>query len=315
MTRRWPLILSLMPLLLGLAVYGQVWRGWAADFETTLAGWLPGQRPAVGGFPYRLEAELAGAGLRHDGAATLAMAAARLRLNRGPWRPELTVMQGQGIRLNAGLGALAASADAASGTASLHLVDGRLARLSIVLPGASGSTGFGPAFRADRLELHGRERLPGAAADASRPQPRGQLVVGATGLRLGAGAAISLSADATIMGNARLGDYDRWSGTGSIDLTLVANDAAGEVARLAASIVPLGRRLRLAGTITTVCPLSVQALLASTVPPAEARLRAPVRLSLETALPAGGAAALSGIPADLATRARRRQLPACPRLG
>ncbi len=313
--RRWPLIVSLLPLLLGLAVYGQVWRGWAADFETTLASWFPGQRLAVGGFPYRLEAELPGAARRHDGAATLAMAAARLRINRGPWRPELTVFQGEGIRLNAGLGPLAATATAASGTASLHLLDDRLARLSVVLPAASGETGLGPGYRADRLELHVRERLPGAAADASQPQPRGQAVVGATGLRLGQGAAISINADATIMGSARLTDYDRWAGAGSINLTLVANDAAGEVARLAASIVPLGRNLRLAGTITTVCPLAVQALLAGTVPPAEARLRAPVRLALESALPAGGPVALSGIPADLATRARRRQLPACPRLG
>ena len=35
---------------------------------------------------------------------------------------------------------------------------------------------------------------------------------------------------------------------------------------------------------------------------------------LETSLPAGGAVALSGITADLATRARRGRVPACPRL-
>jgi hypothetical protein len=58
----------------------------------------------------------------------------------------------------------------------------------------------------------------------------------------------------------------------------------------------------------------VQAALTGSVSPAEQRLRSPVRLALETALPAGGAVALSGIPADLATRARRGQLPACPRL-
>jgi hypothetical protein len=60
--------------------------------------------------------------------------------------------------------------------------------------------------------------------------------------------------------------------------------------------------------------MAVQAALNGSVPPAEQRLRSPVRLALETSLPAGGAVALSGITTDLATRARRGQVPACPRL-
>jgi hypothetical protein len=314
MTRRWPLLLSLLPLLAGLAAYGMAWRGWAADFETTLAAWFPGQHPAATGFPYRLEAELAGVDRRHDGTVNLALAADRLRLNRGPWRPELTVFQGQGVRLSARLGSLAARIDAASGNASLHLIDGRLQRLSLVLPGARGTAGFGPAFTASTLELHLRERAPGPAADAAQPQPRGQLVIGATGLRFGAGAPLALDADLVARGTARLADYAGWAGAGVIDVTASARDATGDVATLNASIVPLGTSLRLAGTITTVCPLAVQALLTGTTAPAEQRLRAPVRLALESALPAGGPVALSGIPADLAGRSRRGQLPPCPRL-
>ncbi|OSZ71008.1 hypothetical protein CAP39_08800 [Sphingomonas sp. IBVSS1] len=318
MRRRWPqratLLLSLLPLLLGLAAYAWAWRGWAADFETTLAGWFPGRTLVATGFPYRLEAELAGVERRHDGPVQLVLRAERLRLNRGPWRPELTVFQGQGVALATALGPLTARVAAGSGNASLHLVDGRLRRLSLVLPAATGNAGFGPDFTASALELHLRERQPGAAADAAQPQPRGQLVIGATGLRLGQGAALSLDADLVARGRARLTDYRAWAGDGVIDASATLRDATGEVLKLDASIVPLGTGMRLAGTITTVCPLAVQALLAGTAAPAEARLRAPVRLAVETALPAGGPVALSGLPADLAGRSRRGQLPPCPHL-
>jgi hypothetical protein len=110
-------------------------------------------------------------------------------------------------------------------------------------------------------------------------------------------------------------DYRRWaSSAGSLDLVMTGSDATGEIFKLDATIVPLGTGTRLAGAITTVCPMAVQAALNGSVPPAEQRLRSPVRLALETSLPAGGAVALSGITADLATRARRGQVPACPRL-
>lgn len=319
MKRRWPLLLSLLPLLLGLAAYGHFWRGWAADFETTLAGWFPGRHVQVMGFPYRMEAELAGVTLTHNGGTSVALAVDKLRLNRGPWRPELTVLQAQGVALTAGAAGLSARVAAASATASLKLVadasgQQRLARLSFVLPGARGNSGFGPDFRADSLELHIREVFPAKLASPRLAQ-HGQLVIGATGLALGQGAPISLAADVTARGAGRLDDYRRWaSSAGSLDLVMTGSDATGEIFKLDATIVPLGTVTRLAGVITTVCPMAVQAALNGTVPPAEQRLRGAVRLALETSLPAGGAVALSGIPADLATRARRGQVPACPRL-
>lgn len=322
--RRWPLLLALLPLILGLAVYGQLWRGWAAQFETTLAGWFPGQAPVVSGFPYRLETELAGVSLAHDGEVDVRMTAERLRLNRGPWRPELTVVQGEGLVLAAALPGLSPRITAPAGTASLKLSrdprgQTRLARLSIVLPGASGTIGLasdGPSFQADNLELHAREIEPAgtpAANDPSLP-PRGQLVIGAQGLRIGAGAAISLAGEANVRGAAPLRAWRAWAGTGSVDLAISGRDATGELFALDASLVPVGSGLRLAGTVRTVCPISVQAALAGTVPPVEQRLRAPVQLAIESLLPAGDAVALRGMPADLATRPRRGQLPACPRL-
>lgn len=321
MKRRWPLLLSLLPLLLGLAAYGHFWRGWAADFEGVLAGWFPDERVAVGGFPYRLEAEMVDVKRAHEGGVSAGFAVNRLRLNRGPWRPELTVLQGEGVALTAAAAGLAAQVNAPSGTASLKLAADatglqRLARLSMVLPGARGNTGLGPDFRADSLELHLREIIAGTA-DAASPQlpVQGQLVIGATGLTLGQGAPISLDMDVKVRGPGRLTDYRLWAARGgSLDLVMTGGDATGEIFKAQASVVPLGEVTRLAGTITTVCPLSVQAALNGTAALTEQRLRSPVRLALETALPAGGPVALSGIPADIATRARRGQLPACPRL-
>jgi hypothetical protein len=313
--RRWPLLLALLPLVLGLAVYWQLWRGWADGFETTLAGWFPGERPVATGFPYRLEAELADVALSHEGGVALGLRADRLRLNRGPWRPELTVFQVQGVSLSGRVGGLTPRLAADVGTASLKLDGNRLSRLSIVLPAARGNFGLGPDGVAERIELHAREREGRADGKEALP-PRGQLVLNAAGLRMGQGAAINLAGEANVRGPRRLDDYRRWlAGGGSIDLMLAGGDATGEIFALAATVVPLGGGWRLAGTITTVCPLTVQAALAAADPPRELRLRAPVRLAIETALPAGGPVALSGVPADLATRARRGQLPACPRLG
>ena len=314
-TRRWPLLLALLPLLLGLAVYGYLWRGWAAGFDETLVRWFPGKTPAVTGFPYRLEAELAGVMLAHEGEVTLGLTADRLRLNRGPWRPELTVAQGQGVTLRAERGGLRSAVKAAAATASLRLGQGRLERLSIILPQVQGSFGIGPDFAAETLELHARERAEPAPADGDARLPvQGQLVLTAAGLRLGQGAALQLDGDALVRSPQRLAAYSRWAQGGSVDLTLAGRDATGELFRLEASIVDVQGRLQLAGTITTVCPLAVSAALAGAAAPAELRLRAPVRLAVESALPAGGPVALSGLPADLAGRSRRGQLPACPRL-
>lgn len=320
----WPLLLSLLPLLLGLAAYGHFWRGWAAEFETTLAGWFPGERVVVGGFPYRLESELTDLKRAHEGGVPVALALHKLRLNRGPWRPELTVLQGEDVALAAGAAGLAARVKAPLATASLKLGPDaagvqRLARLSVVLPGATGNAGLGPDFRAASLELHFRELFGARGKFADPASPRlaqhGQLVIGAVGFALGQGAPISLIADVTARGPGRLDDYRRWAdGGGSLDLVMSGSDATGELFKLDASIVPLTAGLRLAGTINTVCPLSVRAGLNGLPAPAEQRLRSAVRLALETSIPAGGEVALSGIPADLATRARRGQLPACPRL-
>jgi hypothetical protein len=92
------------------------------------------------------------------------------------------------------------------------------------------------------------------------------------------------------------------------NLTLA--DAHGEVAKVAATVVPMGRNgLRFAGTIETVCPGNVLAAFEGAPAVMELRLRIPVRLAFDG--PAG-ALRLTGVPDDLTMRARRGQDPACP---
>lgn len=318
---RWRPLLAVLPLAAGLGLYGQLWRGWAADFETRLAGWFPGRAIAASGFPYRLEAELADVSRNDNGVLALRGAAAGLRLNQGPWRPELTVLQAHHVQLAARLGTMLPTVAAATAMASLKLDGNRIDRLSLVLPNASGQFGIGPPFRASRLELHGRERAGVGALPGDPAGPvQAQLLLTGVGVVLGAGRPIDLDGTAALRAAARLGDYRRWASTGgSVDVVLAGRDATGELFRLTATLVPQrapdGRdTLRLAGTITTVCPATVAAALAGTAPPAELRLRAAVRLAIDSALPATGPVALAGVPADLGGRARRGQLPACPQL-
>ena len=67
--------------------------------------------------------------------------------------------------------------------------------------------------------------------------------------------------------------------------------------------------MRFAGTLETVCPANVVAAVEGAPAVTELRLRAPVRLAFDGF---AGAMRLSGVPEDVAQRARRGQDPACP---
>ncbi len=316
MMRRLPLLLTLVPLALALGIYWLFWTGWAAQFQAVVDEWLPPGSARVGGFPYRLEAEAAAPRLAGGEVVRLVATATRARINRGPWRPELTVVTTEAPQFSAIVGPVIRAAVTARTAITSINVDpqsGRLLRLSTAADRASVTTGVLPvAITADRLEVHLRERKPGtAAAGASTGPPRGQLVLSGTAVRLGQGAPLSLAADLVATGPARLTAYDRWAASGTIEITgLTLGDATGEVARVAATLVPIGRTgLRLAGTIATVCPASVAAAIAAAPPVSEQRLRTPVRLAFEGS---AGAIRLAPLPADLARRAVRAQLPPCP---
>jgi hypothetical protein len=311
--RRVPLWVTILPLIAGVGVYWYLWAGWARGFEAAIQPWLPGVPISATGFPYRLEAEVTNPSITRDGAVKLSTSASRMRINRGPWRPELTVVQAIDPRFSAVVSvAVSASVSGREAQVSIKVDDGRLARLSAVINAAEARLGFVPvSLTADSLELHLRERDDTPAAGSPAPPPRGQFVVSGERFRIGGGDALTLAANTTVTGPARLTSYDNWATSGTLELTsLTLADAHGEVASAKATLVPRGRLgLRFAGTVTTVCPASVKAAFDGTPAPSEKRLRMPVRLAF-SGVP--GAMLLEGMPADLATRPVKAQMPACP---
>jgi len=314
MMRRIPLWLTIFPLILAIGLYHLLWQGWASDFEVMLRGWLPASEVSVGGFPYRLEAEVANPALQGGDVVKLVASASRALVNRGPWQPELTVIRADYPRFSAIVGpGFGGSFSGKSAMISIKVVEGRLMRLSTVIEAANARLGFSPIkIAADGLELHLREIVPATAAPESATlPPRGQLVVSGQRIRFDGGDSMTLAADMTVTGSARLTAYDRWATTGTIELaSLTLADAHGEVASIKATLVPVGRTaLRFAGTIDTICPASVEAAFAGLPAPSEKRLRAPLRLAFEGV---AGSMRLTGVPNDLAMRATRGQMPPCP---
>jgi hypothetical protein len=311
--RRVPLWVTILPLLAGIGVYWYLWSGWARGFEAAIQPWLPGVPISATGFPYRLETEVENPSIHRDGTVKLSVSASRMRINRGPWRPELTVVQAIGPRFSAVVSeAVSANVGGREAQVSIKVENERLARLSAAISAAEARLGFLTLpLTADSLELHLRERDPAAAGNSPAGPPRGQFVVSGERFRIGGGDALTLAADTTITGPARLTDYDNWAASGTLELTsLTLADAHGEVASARATLVPRGRLgLRFAGTVTTVCPANVAAAFAGNPAPAEKRLRMPVRLAF-SGVP--GAVLLEGMPPDLATRPVKAQMPPCP---
>jgi hypothetical protein len=313
--RRVPLWVTLLPLIAGIGLYWFLWSGWARGFESALRPWLPGVPISATGFPYRLEAEVPGPRIAIGDTVKLAASADLARINRGPWRPELTIVSATNPQFSAAVSPLLSAALAGSaGQVSIKVENQRLTRLSAVITAATARLGFLPvAITADSLELHAREREPGGPTLSAAPTPpaRGQLVISGERLRLAGGDALTLAADLTATGPARLTNYDNWANSGTLEVTsLTLSDAHGEIASASATLVPRGRLgLRFAGTVTTVCPMGVKAAFDGLPAPPEKRLRMPVRLAF-SGVP--GAMLLEGLPANLVTRPVKAQLPPCP---
>ncbi len=319
-----PLWLTLVPLLVGGLVYWSVWTGWAGEFRQTVAAWLPGQTVSVSGFPYRIEASVDQPHLRLAGVVRVEATATHALVNRGPWQPDLSVVRAEQPRFLVAVDAqgqrtaLQVSAEGKSSLTSVHLLQGQLARLSTVIEAARIRLGFLPApLTADTLEVHLRE-VPGRLPEPWSPKlpARGEMVVRGERLRIAGGDALTLAADIAVTGRTRLTSFVGWADGGTVEIgRLTLADAHGDIATLGATLVPAGRTgVRFAGTIDTVCPTTVAAAFSGAPQGGELRLREPLRLAVEGAVDAVGAVRVSGLPADLATRARRAQLPACPRL-
>ncbi len=320
--RRLPLWLTLVPLILGLGLYWYLWSGWATAFKAEVAAWLPGSAIEVSGFPYRIEGSAANPHLDRPGPVSITASAAQAIVNRGPWQPDLTVVRTVGPRLTVAVGGkdarTAMRADVAGLTAltSINTSGGRIARLSTVIEAARGRIGIiTPMLGADTLEVHLRE-VAGRLPEPWSPTlpAHGQAVISAERLRIGGGDALTLASDMAITGSARLTDFARWADGGTVEVRLLTlSDAHGEIVAVRATLVPVGLvSVRMAGTIDTICPEAVVAAFLNQPAPKALRLRLPVRLSFDAV--AGGIAHVNvtGVPGDLATRARRTQLPACP---
>ncbi|TRW18187.1 DUF2125 domain-containing protein [Glacieibacterium frigidum] len=314
--KRFPLWLTLVPLVAGVGGYYWYWSGQRDAFRAEIARVLPGSSLSVGGFPYRLEA-VVGSPARKSLAPDIdaRVSAAQAVLNRGPFQSDLTVLRSTDPRIVARIPALAeagVSIAARSAQTSLHLdKKGVVARLSTVLDAARVDAALlGGSVLAKTLEVHFREipgRLP-EAWSATLPE-RAQVVLAGEGVQMGKGAPLRLAGDLRVTGPTRLVDYARWAGKGTVEVRgLTLGDATGQVLRLDATLVAAAGRPRVTGTILTTCPLSVQAALADGRV-SEQRLRIPVKLAFGGS---PGAWTLTGMPTP--GRPVRGQQPPCPAL-
>lgn len=321
--RRIPLWTTLLPLAAGVLVWIVLWRGYAAGFEREIRAIVPADGPiSIGGFPYRLEADLGSVRLRHrDEALQLALDAEDVRVNRVPWQRDRQVISLGASQARVALSPLPAAeveVDSPAAQASLRLADGRIARLSAVWQAPTIGTRLLPvAITAERFEAHLRETpsADGTRAPASPRLPtQVQLVLAGEGVRLGAGAPLKLALDSELTAAGPIASFAGWQKDGTVEIrALTLSDGTGEVARLSATLVPDGAgRLRVAGAIQTVCPASVRAALAGAPPVSEKRTRQPETVAFEGRLP-GELAVDTRDPARPPAPVRGQQ-PACPRL-
>lgn len=314
--RRLPLWTTLLPLLIGLGAYYWYWDRERATFEQALTT-VFGETMAVGGFPYRLEAGIENPRLGHNGQYAFEVRGERAQFNRQPWRQELTsigLLQPSLTWQAVGFDDANAEISSATAQASLRLTNGRISRLSSVHQDAKMRLPLLPVpATATSFEWHFRE-TPAAPDPASRAPTfpeQAQLVLAGEGVRFRGGDPLTLAAQIGLTSGRPIWDFAGWRRGGTAELrSLTLADAHGELLSLKATgSASLTDPLRIAGTIETVCPRSVEAAFAGTAaPPREYRTRRPTRLAF------GGA---SGdlrlmLPADTRRLPVRAQEPPCP---
>ncbi|TPE58599.1 DUF2125 domain-containing protein [Sandaracinobacter neustonicus] len=326
MKRRVPLWATLIPLLLGIAIWAYLWRGYEARLESDLSKLLPaGTKIEGGGFPYRLQARMQPAELIFEDTALSASAkAAEAIVNRVPWQNDRQVISLRDTNATLLLKPLNGAriwVVAPGAQASLRLEGKRIGRLSIVWDKPELASGlFASPVRAKALEGHFRETpAPEAVAVApSSASPvfptQAQLVLNGTEVRFGDGAPLALSFESDFTARAALASYAGWADDGTMEIRAAAlSDSTGEVARLTATLVPDGDGyLAIAGTIDTICPASIRAAIAGEPAPIEQRARKPERIAISGRLP--GEVTATPRDASKPLPPVRGQEPPCPRL-
>lgn len=318
---RFPLWLMPLPLLAGILIWYWIWDGYRDTFVTRIEALFPGTALTSGGFPYRLEVDIAPVMIgRQDSALGVSLTADEVRINRVPWQKDRQVLgvKGPEARIDVRpLTGASISARAVDAVASLRLAPDHIARLSIVWARPQFVTGLLPGtLTAEKFESHLRETPAPASVDAPenpRLPTQAQLVLHGEQMRWNGGDPLSMRMEAEFTANGPLNSYAAWAVDGTAEMeSLTLDDATGRLALIQATLVPDGKgRLRIAGTIETVCPATIRALAAGDAPPAEMRTRRPISLAFSGMLPGG----IQVSPPD-PTRPPppvRGQQPPCPR--
>lgn len=316
--RRLPLWTTLLPLMAGMAIYWWYWDREHDAFRQALTS-VFGEPVSVGGFPYRLEAEIAAPRLSHAGAYVFEARAERLRANRQPWRGSLTsvgLLKPSVLWRVPGLDGASFGVTSATAQTSLRLDRDRIVRLSTVHENARVQLPLLPvAATATAFEWHFRETraVPDPASRAPTFPEQAQLVIGGEGVRFAGGDPLTLSAQIGLTSSAPVWDLAGWRRGGTVELrSLTLADTHGELVTMTATgSATLSDPLRVAGTIDTVCPLSVRAAFAGTAPPSvEYRTRRPTRFGI-----GGRAGDIALLPStDRRPLPLRAQEPPCPKL-
>ncbi len=316
MSKRIPLWLTLLPLAVGLLGYFYWWNGQRDAFAEQLHKVLGGAPIEIGGFPYRMEATLgASAFSRVTPALTVRLAADEIAINRAPIGRPLTALRALKPVASVQLTALPLSkleVAAASAIGSLRFGEGGIvARASNAFEGATiRAAAFASSATAAHFEVHVRE-TPQALDPASRSPAfpeQAQLVLEGEGVRYAGGDPLTLNAEFGIDARAPLSGGPKVLDGATLELKkLTLADRHGVVATLTATASPdTSSKALIAGTVDTICPANVAALLSGRPGAREFRARRSQRIAFSG--PVGAVAPASGVTGVPV----RSQEPPCP---
>jgi hypothetical protein len=185
--RRWPLFFPFILVVLLAVAWTALWFYAAARAQEEIAAWRERERLAgrlqdcasqtISGYPFRIEVRCGAAGLELEGAPTLQLKLPSALFAVQVYDPKLLIGEFTGPLQISEPGRLpSATADWGLAQASLRGLPTGVDRASLVLDAptirAAGMAGSDVVFRAQRVELHGRQ-----AADSAPGNPVIETVV------------------------------------------------------------------------------------------------------------------------------------------
>lgn len=313
--RRVPLWMAALPLLFGVGGYWLYWKTEAESFGRDLVRFLPEHDVDLGGFPYRIEADVSAPRLaRGRGGVSVMVSASRATINRQPWRSGHVVIAAANISIQAVIPEIAGARfdiTAPAGLASVRSAAGILERLSMQFPMASVSLPMVQGnFDASDFQLHVRETPATARAVGPTYLSQADIRMSGTLSRPG-GTVFGIEVPMRVTASAPLASVAGWRSGGTVEIEgarLLAPDGspvAGINATLA--VLPDGS-ITVSGTIETDCPATVRGLSEGRATGSEFRKRRAQQLAFNASghgITLGAADGPSGGP-------DRNQEPPCP---